>query len=272
MLPRAFRVAARRRETHDVFTLELEPADAPGEAFAFEPGQFNMLYVLGAGEVPISISGDPTRPGRLMHTVRAVGGVTRLLEGLKKGDSLGVRGPYGAPWPVLDAEGRDVVVVAGGIGLAPLRPLICQVLARRDRFGRVSIVFGTRSPADILLAKDLERWRSKFDVDVLLTVDHAPPGWRGHVGVVTALLPRAAFDPANARAFVCGPEVMMRFTVQELAHRGLPAASVHVTMERNMKCAIGLCGHCQYGPEFVCKDGPVFRFDRIERIFGVREL
>lgn len=268
--PLPCRVRARRRETRDTVTLELEAeGSGPGE---FVPGQFNMLYVFGVGEVPISISGDPAHPGRLMHTVRMVGAVTGALGRLPRGGVVGVRGPFGTSWPVEEAAGSDVVVVAGGIGLAPLRPALCSLLARRERFGRIALLYGARTPGDLLYVRDLQRWRSRMDLEVDVTVDAAPEGWRGDVGVVTTLIPRARFDPASTVAMVCGPEVMMRFAVRELQARGVPEGRIYLSMERNMHCGIGQCGHCQYGPFFVCRDGPVFPYQHIAPFFRLREL
>jgi NAD(P)H-flavin reductase len=260
-----------RRETHDTFTLEMEP---PGgaEAFPFAPGQFNMLYVHGVGEVPISISGDPGKPERLVHTIRAVGPVTRALCREKPPAVIGVRGPFGSHWPVEEAVGSDVVIVAGGIGLAPLRPAVYHLLAHREKYGRIALIYGTRTPSDLLYSRELEAWRSRFDLDVAVTVDAAREEWRGNVGVVTTLIPRAPFDPANTVAMTCGPEVMMRFSIQELEKRGVAAESIALSLERNMKCAIGFCGHCQLGPAFICKEGPVFRYDRIGDWFRKREV
>jgi NAD(P)H-flavin reductase len=271
MLPMPYRVRRLSKETHDTFTLELEPVN--GEVTpAFAPGQFNMLYVFGVGEVPISISGDPARPQTLTHTIRAVGTVTQAMRRVKRGDMLGVRGPFGTHWPAAEARGKDIVIVTGGIGLAPLRPVIYYLLANRDQYGKVALLYGARTPQDMLYAKELANWRGQFDLHVAVTVDGAGDDWRGNVGVVTSLLPRAQFDPADTTAMVCGPEVMMRFTLLELQKRGLGAEQIFLSMERNMQCAIGLCGHCQLGPLFICKDGPVFRYDRIQSWFGKREL
>jgi NAD(P)H-flavin reductase len=264
LLPRPFRVARAVRELRDTVTLELRPADG-GAALDFLPGQFTMLYAFGVGEVPVSISGAP-----LVQTIRAVGPVTKALCALKRGDPVGVRGPYGTPWPVDAARGSDVAFVAGGIGLAPLRPAIRTVLADRAAYGRVSLLVGVRTPRDLLFPAELRRWR---DLEVRITVD-SPAGssWKGDVGVVTRLISRAAVDHARAAAFVCGPEIMMRFAAQELLAAGVPSASIHLSVERNMKCAVALCGHCQLGPEFVCKDGPVFPWPRLEKLMTVREL
>ncbi len=271
LAPQFYRVLRRRAETYDTFTVELEPpAGAPGLSFA--PGQFNMLYAFGVGEVPISVSGHPGRPQLLVHTVRSVGAVSKALAGLKRGDRVGVRGPYGSSWPVGEAPGRDVLIVAGGIGLAPLRPALYSILARRKDFGRVALLYGARTPADLLYLKEIERWRGRLDLTVLVTVDRAAPDWRASVGVVTTLIGRAAFDPANTLAMVCGPEIMMRFTILELQKRGLENPQIYISMERNMKCAVGFCGHCQLGPHFICREGPVFRFDRIRPFFEGREV
>jgi NAD(P)H-flavin reductase len=271
MRPEIFRVRRVRHETEDTFTLEMEPASRAGE-FRFVPGQFNMLYVFGVGEIPVSISGDPAEPDRLFHTTRAVGIVTKAMRRLRRGDAVGVRGPFGSNWPVREAQGSDVVLVAGGIGLAPLRPALCRLTSQRERFGRVVLLYGTRSPADILFEGDLDQWRARSELGVHVTVDRAMGGWRGNVGVVTSMISKAPFDPGQTMAFVCGPEVMMRFAALELEKRGVPAENIHVLVERNMKCAVGLCGHCQFGPHLICKDGPVFRYDHIRELLAVREV
>jgi NAD(P)H-flavin reductase len=268
-VPQIYRVERASRELSDTVTLDLSPLQ--GSRPAFQAGQFNMLYAFGVGEVAISMSGDPAG-GAFVHTVRDVGAISGAIAKASPGDLLGLRGPFGTAWPIKEAEGSDVVVVAGGLGLAPLRPAIYEILARRQRFGRVSILFGTRNPADMLYRRELEAWRQRLDVDIEVTVDHADGTWRGNVGVVPALIPRAAFDPQETIALICGPEVMMRFTVNALRDAGLAADRIYISMERNMKCAIGLCGHCQFGANFVCKDGPVMRFDRIANIFTLREI
>jgi NAD(P)H-flavin reductase len=270
MMPRMFRVAGKARDTADTYTLTLEAAD--GLPMEFAAGQFNMLYAFGLGEAPISISGDPALPGKLVHTIRAVGPVTEALCAARRGDLIGVRGPYGTPWPVRAAEGSDVVFVAGGIGLAPLRPAIYEVLERRSLYGKVAILYGTRTPEDILYTSELARWRSRFDVQVEVTVDRSTSAWRGGVGVVTRLIARAAMDPSCTAAFVCGPEVMMRFAVSELHARHVPPENIYVSLERSMKCGVGLCGHCQMGALFLCRDGPVFAFSRVARMLSMREV
>jgi NAD(P)H-flavin reductase len=271
MTPEFYRLRRRRAETYDTFTVELEPPDG-ARGFAFAPGQFNMLYAFGVGEVPISVSGSPASPRLLVHTVRSVGAVSKAISLMKPGDVVGVRGPFGSSWPVEEAAGRDVLIVAGGIGLAPLRPALYAILARRKDFRRVALLYGARTPADLLYVKELEHWRGRLDLSVYVTVDRAMGDWLGSVGVVTTLIPRTAFEPETALAMVCGPEIMMRFTILELQKRGLKDHQIYLSMERNMKCAVGFCGHCQFGPAFICRDGPVFRYDRIRKLVELREV
>lgn len=271
MVPQPYRILRRRQETHDSFTIELAPADGsphPG----FRPGQFNMIYAFGAGEVPISFSGPDHDPTRMIHTIRAVGPVTRHLSTLKAGAVVGVRGPFGTPWPMEKAIGRDVVLVVGGIGLAPLRPVIYHVLHRRAEFGRLVILYGSRNPQDLLYLKELERWGRLPGVQVEVTVDRADAQWHGQVGVVPALLPHAQLDPLHAIAMTCGPEIMMKFSARGLLSRGLKPTDIYLSMERNMKCAIGQCGRCQLGPTFICKNGPVYTHEQIAPLMDIQEL
>jgi NAD(P)H-flavin reductase len=271
MMPRFLRVRRTVKETHDTITLELDDSEA---APAFVPGQFNMLYLFGAGESAISISGSPGRPERLVHTIRGVGSVTMPMVRARRGDVIGIRGPYGRAWPVEEAAGTGstVILLAGGIGLAPLRPVIYEVLRRRREFGNLIILHGARTPGDLLFRNELAKWRTLEGVTVKLIVDRATAGWSGRVGVITDLLAAVEFDPARTIAMACGPEVMMRFSYYELMRRSVPAQKVYLSMERNMKCAVGFCGHCQFSPLFICRDGPVFRADRIEPLMRIREL
>lgn len=270
MLPRPFRVTAVRRETADTVTLDLRAAD--GGALPFLPGQFTMLYVFGIGEVPLSISGEPGDPLTLVHTVRAVAAVSRAVTQLKRGDTVGVRGPYGTQWPMEIAEGHDLLVIAGGIGLAPLRPAILHVLNHRERYNRLVLLYGARSPNDLIYRRELARWRSRLDIEVGVTVDSASTTWRGNVGVVASLIPTVQMHADRTIALICGPEVMMRFTTAELQQRGMDPSRIFVSMERNMLCGIGLCGHCQLGPFFVCRDGPVFSLDQVAPLLRLREV
>ena len=271
MLPQPYLVREVAKETPDTFSLRLEP-EAGANGRSFQPGQFSMLWVFGIGELPISISGDPALHDRLVYTVRSVGQATHSLVNQRVGDSVGVRGPFGASWPIEAARGRDVIVVAGGIGLAPLRPVIYQVLQNRKDYGRLVILYGGRSPRDLLYRKELATWARHRENQVLVTVDYGGLSWRGHVGVVTTLFKYARLEPARSIAMVCGPEIMMRFVMRELITQGLSRDDIYLSMERNMKCAVGLCGHCQYGPYFICKDGPIFRYEQMRPLLEKYEL
>jgi anaerobic sulfite reductase subunit B len=266
MAPRPFRVTRRRRETSDTWTLELQPVT--GQELRPAPGQFTMVYAFGIGEVPISISGDVEGP--LVHTVRAVGAVTAAVCSSKSPAVLGVRGPFGNAWPVAAAAGGDAVVIAGGIGLAPLRPVLYELGRRRPDYGEAVLLYGSRSPADLLYRRELERWRSRFQVDV--TVDTAQADWRGKVGFVAKLVAAARFDATTTTAFICGPEIMMYTSVQALFERGVPPERIYLSMERNMHCGLGHCGHCQLGPTLICRDGPVYRYDELAPLLEVRQL
>lgn len=269
MVPVPARVLSTTRETHDTVTMTLALA-RPSQAF--RPGQFNMLYAFGVGEIPVSMSGDPAREDVAVHTVRDVGAVSKALCRVAPGDVLGLRGPYGTGWPVELPEGSDLVIVGGGLGLAPLRPAIYHAIAHRSRYRNVAVIAGARTPSDIPFQAELEQLRERADLTVLVTVDRAPVGWSGWVGVVPALVGKLGLEPQRTFAFVCGPEVMMRFAIRELGRRGIADDRIYLSMERNMECAIGLCGHCQYREQFVCKDGPVLRYDRIRDLFWLREV
>lgn len=271
MHPHPFRVLEIAEEISGCMTMRVEPDGDGGDA-AFAPGQFYMIYVFGHGEVPISVSGDPAKPGELTFTVMAVGSVTKALCAVQPGDVIGLRGPFGSAWPVDAIKGRDVIVMAGGLGLAPLRPSIYRMLHDRGDYGDVALLYGTRQPQSIVFPQELADWREEGEIDVEVTVDAAGRDWPGKVGVVTELLKGRAVDPASTSALICGPEIMMRFSAYALLDLGVAAENIYVSMERNMKCAIKMCGRCQYGPFFICADGPVFPFDRVERLFRIREV
>lgn len=267
MLPNIARVSRRRRDGADVVTLDIDTGNA---AITFTPGQFNMLTVFDVGEVPISFSGNPADANCLRHTVRGVGAVSKALCQLRVGDKLGWRGPFGNGWPLASAEGRDVVIIAGGLGLAPLRPVLYRLVSEREHFGRVVLLYGSRGPADILFQHELKSWRRHLEVDI--TVDHAGADWHGHVGVVTTLVTQTEFDPTRTMAWVCGPEIMMRFTIAALRDKGLSDEAIYLSMERNMQCGVGHCGHCQFGSLLLCRDGPVVRYDRVRDLLALKEI
>ncbi len=259
-------------ETPGIATLTVRLEDASARAcYRFRPGQFNMLSLPGIGEAAISVSSDPDEPERIRHTVRAVGNVSRALMRLQPGDRVGLRGPFGTPWPLDHCRGQDLLIVAGGIGLAPLRPVIYHVLHHRDDFGKVIVLYGARTPKDLLYTAEYDTWRA-HDIRILLTVDRADPDWTGTVGVVPMLFYRLRPDPKRTVVFSCGPEIMMRFVVHESMARRIPPERMYLSLERNMKCGQGLCGHCQFGPFFICRDGPVFRFDALAPFFNVEDL
>jgi anaerobic sulfite reductase subunit B len=267
MTPLPYRVVDRRVETTDTVTLALEPVGAGIGRWL--PGQFTMVYAFGVGEIPISICGGDG--AQIRHTVRAVGAVSNAVCAAPVGATLGLRGPYGHSWDLDTATGADLVLVAGGIGLAPLRPVLTGALAQRDRYGRITVLVGARTPADLIYTHEYGFWRMA-GAQVLVTVDRADAGWVGRVGVVTTLLDRAALRPDRTIAFACGPEAMMRFTARALASHGVPATAVRVSLERNMQCGAALCGHCQLGPLLVCRDGPVVSWDTAGPLLAVEEL
>ena len=235
------------------------------------PGQFTEIYIPGVGEAPVSVSG--TGPdGVIIQTIRSIGTLTEYLFKLGKGDLIGIRGPYGKGWPIEKLEGKDILIIGGGIGLAPLRPVIKAVEKDRSRYGRLSILYGARTPSLLLYKYEFEEYREIPNSELLLTVDHADETWTGNVGVVTKLIPEASVDPENAIALVCGPEIMMRFTVKALEERGFRENQIYISLERRMKCGVGLCGHCQVGPYFVCRHGPVFPYWMIKKYFWVDQI
>ncbi|MGW9206170.1 FAD/NAD(P)-binding protein [Embleya sp. NPDC055664] len=262
--PVPYRVVARRVDTPDTATIALEPVGAALPPFA--PGQFAMVYAFGVGDIPLSACGIDGP--RLTHTVRAVGAVSGTLHGMRVGQTVGVRGPFGTGWDLCEAEGRDLLVVAGGIGLAPLRPLVLAALAAPERHGHLNVLVGGRTPGELLYPD--EPWQTAARVRV--TVDRAGPEWTKDVGLVTTLIDRAEFDPPRTAAFVCGPEPMIRATAADLMHRGVAQDRIRVSLERTMHCGTGHCGHCQLGPLLLCRDGPVVDWIHAEPLLAVREL
>lgn len=273
-LARTAVIEAIRPEIEAVATFRLKFTDSLlAEQYRFRPGQFNMLYVPGCGESAISLSGSPTLNGHhLVHTIRFVGRVTEAISNLRVGDRVGVRGPFGSAWPIDCCKGRDVIIIAGGIGLAPLRPAIYSFMENRSDFGRIVLLYGARSPELLLYADELDSWRAG-GIEVQLTVDQADDSWQGAVGVVPLILDRlAGLKPDQTEVMMCGPEVMMHYCAQSAMKRNIPKRSIGLSIERNMQCAVGLCGHCQLGSVFVCRQGPVFRYDAIESLLRVRDF
>ena len=252
------------------FWLKFEDKDLQAN-YGFAPGQFNMLYLPGYGEAAISISSDPEKPGLIGHTIRFVGNVTRAVSRLRPGDRISVRGPLGTAWPIAEQKGKDVIIATGGIGLAPLRPVIYHILNHRKDFGRVTLVYGARTPGDLLYPEEYEEW-TKNDIEMLVTVDRADENWTGQVGVVPMMFYRLRVHPENTVVMSFGPEIMMRFVVFEAIARRIPSEQIFLSLERNMKCGQGFCGHCQLGPFFICKDGPVYRFDQLEPYFHIEDF
>ncbi len=252
------------------FHLEFEDAGMQGD-YCFQPGQFNMIYAPGFGEAAISISSDPAQPALISHTVRFVGNVTRAMSRMRVGDVLGVRGPFGTAWPLSELEGKDLFIACGGIGLPPIRPALAHIIKHRDRYGKVTLLYGARTPAELMYQREYELWRAS-DIAVEITVDRADSTWAGRVGVVPMWFYHLRINPRTTAVLTCGPEVMIRFVIFEALARRVPPESIFVSLERNMKCGLGACGHCQIGPYFICKDGPVFSFDALQPFFNVEEF
>ncbi len=255
-------------EVPDVRTLIIR---VEGEYKVPEPGQFNEIYVHGVGEAPISIS-DVYDDGRIAHTIRAAGSVTQRMIDVSPGEVLGIRGPYGKGWPIDRLQGKNILIVAGGIGLAPLRPVIREIEKNRAKYGKLTLLYGARNPRLLLYKYEFSRYESVPNTEFLVTVDKPDAAWDGCVGVVTILLHRTEISPENTVALVCGPEIMMRFTVKELNKLGFRDNQIFLSLERRMRCGVGLCGHCQMGPYFVCKHGPVFPYWLIKKYFWVDEI
>ena len=271
MIPNLYKISSHLDETADTFTIELHPQNSDTK-FAFKPGQFCMLHAFGIGESAISISGDPKIENVITHTIKQVGSVTKILEALNMGATIGVRGPFGAPWPVQETVGKNVVIVAGGIGLAPLRPMIYHIQANREQYKKVWLFYGARTPKDVIYENEIAQWRKRGDIDIHLTVDKGSLLWRGSVGTVPALVEKVTVDVNNTLALVCGPEIMIHYSVLSLEKLGFSKEAIYVSMERNMQCGVGYCGHCMCGSKFICKDGPVLKYSDAEQLLKVREL
>jgi sulfhydrogenase subunit gamma (sulfur reductase) len=248
-------------QTRDVKTFSLSFADGKKNTYSFAPGQFNMLTQLGFGEAAISISSDPRTKEIIDHTVRKVGNFTEALFRLKKGDAIGLRGPFGKGWPMDEAKGKNILIIAGGIGLAPLRSVVMHVANNRANYGNLEILYGARNPGEMLFTDEFEQWRKIKNTNLLLTVDAVPPGekWNNTVGVVTVLFDKMLSKPKDTLVMSCGPDIMMHFGVQGLLKKEFREDQIYVSLERRMKCGMAQCGACQVGPNYVCKDGPVFK-------------
>jgi len=268
-VPFSVKLIDKKRETYNTHTLTFK---APDNSFTFIPGQFNMVFIPGIGEAPISLSGSPQKNHEIVHTVRNVGAVTLKMVQASVGDELGLRGPFGQGWPVEAVKQKDLILITGGIGLAPLRPLIYQLLENRNDYNKITLLYGARTPRDLLFQSELKEWLARFDVQVEISVDRDEADWKGHVGVITRFIAGSDFDPNNCASMVCGPEVMIRYSIRELVSLGVKDSNIYVSMERNMKCGVGHCGHCQYGGVFVCKDGPVFAYDSVKNLFTEKEV
>ena len=270
-LPHEAEILERIQESDSIFTLRLRFTDPVIQAaYRFQPGQFNMVYLYGVGEVPISIVSDPLDEHLLDHTIRRVGRVTEGLAQLRAGDRIGIRGPYGRGWPLEPVEGKDVAVITGGLGCAPVVSVINYIMRRRERYGKLTIIQGVKHSRDLIYRDRYQTWAAAPDTQVLIAASAGEALWPWHVGPVTDLFEQAQFDPAKTVAMMCGPEGMMIAGAGLLAQRGVAQENIYLSMERNMQCAVGLCGHCQYGGKFICKDGPIFSYPEVKGLFGVR--
>jgi len=271
-LPSIATVTEVRPETSDTSTFVVTFDDAKmRESFTYLPGQFVELSIFGLGGCPIGIASSPTEKGFLEFCVRAVGTVTNAIHDLEVGDKLGVRGPLGNSWPTEEVEGKDLLFIGGGIGLPPLRSLIHYVLDNRDRYGAVEIVYGARSPQDLVYKQELKEWEERPDVDLYVTVDAGDESWEGPVGFVPPFLREIDPSPENKVAFTCGPPIMIKLVVEALEDLDYADANIVTTLEMKMKCGVGKCGRCNIGDKYICRDGPVFTFEQLREIPGALE-
>lgn len=268
-LPTTAIIKGRRQESATIFTLDLSFTNPSLHSnYSFHPGQFNMIYLYGVGEVAISISSDPKENALISHTIRAVGRVTKALAKLTVGDFVGIRGPYGQGWPLKESCGKDVIIVTGGLGCAPVVSVISYILARRDQYGTLSILQGVKHSDDLIFRKQYAHWQRHPNTKIYIAADQAGPKWPWSVGYVTDMIQQLTLNPENTVAMMCGPEGMMHAAISALVQRHIPEESIFLSMERNMECGIGQCGHCQYGGLFICKDGPVFAYPQIKALFS----
>lgn len=269
--PHEVEIIERIQESPGLFTLRLKfTSEDEQRSYQFEPGQFNMLYLYGVGEVPISIVSDPSDDHVIDHTIRAVGRVTNGLANLQRGDRLGLRGPFGRGWPMRETEQNDIVVITGGLGCAPVVSVINYIMHRRERYGHLNIVQGVKHSADFIWRERYDQWRQLPDTQVLLAADSGDALWPWHIGRVTDLFDKLAFDPDRVSVMMCGPEGMMHVVINHMREYGVEDHDLWLSMERNMQCAVGHCGHCQYGGKFVCRDGPVFNFSEVKDLFAIK--
>lgn len=272
-VPYTAKILSKRQETPNIFTYTLKIEDPDyAQSYSFLPGQFNMLYVFGVGEVPISIASDPSQSESLEHTIRVVGNVTKLLGKMEAGETLGIRGPFGSHWPLEEAKDKDLIFITGGLGCAPVTGAIQYALKRRNQYGAIKILHGVKKRHDLIYQKKFKAWKAHPNTQVLLTSDQEDRHWKYQVGVVTNLVDEIEINPEKTVVMICGPEIMMRFAVKNLQARGIANENIYLSLERNMKCALGFCGHCQYGPHFICKQGPVVSFDKMEPFFFHKEI
>lgn len=272
-MPYEAEIVERIEESSSIFTLRLRFTDPEMHRdYSFMPGQFNMLYLHGVGEVPISIVSDPEDSHMYDHAIRAVGRVTDGLAKLKRGERIGVRGPYGRGWPMQESIGRNVLIVTGGLGCAPVVSAINYILNRREQYAHLTIMQGVRHADDLIWRDRYEKWSMLPDTEVFLAASKAGLHWPWTVGHVPDLFDKARIEPENSVVMMCGPEGMMKAVVDELVVRQMPEEQMWLSMERNMQCGIGRCGHCQMGARFVCKDGPVFSYPEIKDLLAVRGI
>lgn len=267
-LPHIAEIRARRQESSTIFTIDTSFIEkSQQQSFSFHPGQFNMLYLYGVGEVAISISSDPKQRSYLSHTIRAVGRVTKALRMLREGECIGIRGPYGNGWPLEESHGKDIVIVTGGLGCAPTVSVINYILARRKQYGALKILQGVKHSDDLIFRKQYAIWQKTPNTEIYIAADQAGPKWPWAVGYVTDMIQLLTLDPNKTVVMMCGPEGMMHAAISALIKKGIAEEAIYLSMERNMECGLGHCGHCQYGGLFICKDGPIFAYPRIKALF-----